>query len=361
MRVKRGREKKRSEGHLTSGIPLYGYMKNKDKTVSIDPETSEVVREIYNRFLDGETCGLISRDLWQRGTWSGRRSWTVTSYVSSILRDPRYKGTVIYPRLISDEDWNKAEEIRTSSGGTFARKTNTKEIYLSQGLVYTEAGYAMSSSQARNRYITKAAIDGEQSFFINMDGLDRLSSYVLKQYLRSEYIDNNKENELNALYKESKNIEKKLKEAEIQKEKIEKENKMINQRIIKGRLSESDGDQMIDDNNKSLFNIEEMILDLNKRSNEIINRVIFINSFAYDGSIQDSFESPKKEQEVLRQYLKKITVYKCDRGFRRIVYEWKTGLTQEFKMYSARLTMKYWDKDGNLIEDPILKKKWRSI
>lgn len=356
-RVKRGKEKKRAMGRLTDGNPIFGYHKNIDKTLSVDPDTSKIVREIYARYLDGETCGLIAKDLWQRGVWSGRRSWTVLTRVSGILRESRYKGNGIYPRIVSDEDYDKAAEIRRSSN-TFARKTATKEVYLSQGLLYAYTGYLMSSNPSKNRYTTKSSVDGVKSVNVNKDALDRLSSYLLKEYLMNGGADINREKELKELDKESKIIEKKLREADIQKDRINKENKMINARIIKGRLSEEEGDKMLDENDKLLFDIEEMIIDLNKRSNNIINRVIFINSYMYDGTIPTKFETPQKEQEMLRQHLKGITIWQLRWGWRRMVYEWKTGLKQEFTMYCANRTIKYFDKDGNQIFDPILEKKW---
>lgn len=360
-RILRGKEKKRSEGKLTSGVPLFGYSLNPDKTIRLNPETSDIVREIYRRYLDGETCGFIGRDLWQRGVWSGRKIIAVIYYVSAILRESRYKGEGIYPRIISDEDWNKCASMRRKTGGKVGRKSATKGIYLCHGLLYTDKGFAMTPSPVNNKYSRRGYADDESSLAVNMECIDRLTSYVLNNYINSGYIEPDRDKERKTLYNESEIIKKKLAEAEVQREKIDKENKMINQRIIKGRLSESDGDKMLDENQETLVSIEEMEVDLNSRLNEIINRVIFINSFAYDGSITPSQESPEKEQEMLRQYCNKIVVGRSGWGKFKIVYEWKTGLTQEYSMYCVKNNQRFYDKDGNLIEDPILKKKWRSI
>jgi DNA invertase Pin-like site-specific DNA recombinase len=360
-RILRGKEKRRKEGKLTCGIPLFGYSLNPDKTIRIDPEKSDIVREIYRRYLDGETCGFIGRDLWQRGVWSGSKIIASIYYVSAALRESRYKGEGIYPRIISDEDWNKCESMRKKARGKIGRKSATKGIYLCHGLLYTDKGFAMTPSPSNNRYSRRGYLDDESTLSVNMDTMDRLTSYVLHNYINSGYVEVNQDKERDSLYKESEIIKRKLAEAEVQKDKIAKENKMINQRIIKGRLSESEGDKMIDDNQDILASIEEMEIDLNSRLNEIINRVIFINSFAYDGSITPTQISPEKEQELLRQYCKKIIVSRFGWGRFKIVYEWKTGITQEYSIRSSKSHQRFYDKDGNPIDSEILKKKWRSV
>lgn len=73
-----------------------GYRKGENGQPEIVPEEAEVVRTIYQRFLNGFTPHQIARSLTEAGipTPRGRKVWS-ESTVLSILQNERYKGDAI--------------------------------------------------------------------------------------------------------------------------------------------------------------------------------------------------------------------------------------------------------------------------
>ena len=73
--------------------PVYGYCKDDDALV-IDPQKSEIVKEIFSMALEGEKIADIAKRLTAENidSPSGKGKWSPTS-VSRILRDNTYVGT----------------------------------------------------------------------------------------------------------------------------------------------------------------------------------------------------------------------------------------------------------------------------
>ena len=92
-----GKEKSYREGKVQFQYKhLLGYKKGADGKPEIVPEEAEIVRMIYNLFLDGYSMRNIKKVLENKGvlTVTGKKIWN-ESLVSSILKNEKYVGDAL--------------------------------------------------------------------------------------------------------------------------------------------------------------------------------------------------------------------------------------------------------------------------
>lgn len=105
---------------VNGSLPL-GYKRGEDDRYAIDESSAAVVREIFERVGNGETCAEIAKDLNARGiTTSTGSKWNKNSF-RSMLKNERYIGTYIYsstkipngiPPIIGKELFQKVQDIQ---------------------------------------------------------------------------------------------------------------------------------------------------------------------------------------------------------------------------------------------------------
>lgn len=84
---------------MVNGPVPYGYKRSEDGRFEIEPEAAAVVREIFERFYDGELLVDIGRDLNARGikTATGKE-WGRSSF-QRMLSNERYVGVYLYDSI----------------------------------------------------------------------------------------------------------------------------------------------------------------------------------------------------------------------------------------------------------------------
>ena len=115
--VKRGMMDGAMKCKVISAIP-YGYKKGADDRFEIDEPTAAIVREIFDRIINGETYIDIARSLNDRGLKTSQgKPWGKGSF-RCIIRNERYIGTYIFkdvrieggmPQIISREVYDAAK------------------------------------------------------------------------------------------------------------------------------------------------------------------------------------------------------------------------------------------------------------
>jgi hypothetical protein len=127
----------KKKGLWMGGYPMLGYDIN-DRKLLINEEEARVVKLIYDRFLETESCTLIADELNRRGCRSKSRPHTSgrndggklydKKAVRRILENQYYRGYVTHKgeiykgqhdAIIDDESWLKVQEI-------FAKNKSTK-------------------------------------------------------------------------------------------------------------------------------------------------------------------------------------------------------------------------------------------
>ena len=133
VEVSRGMEEKFSRGEPTNNAP-FGY-RMKDKKWLVVEEEANIVREVFQRFADGEGTRAIAVDLGNRGVRTMRGGMPENRWIDYMLNNPAYIGMIrrsptgtrsiskrnysneeitfvegLHEPIISRELWDKAQE-----------------------------------------------------------------------------------------------------------------------------------------------------------------------------------------------------------------------------------------------------------
>ena len=94
--VRWGVQQKMKSGSYRSNFQCFGYKKGTDGVPQIVPAQAEVVREIYDRFLDGLSLDQIQQHLqsMQAVSMNGGTSWNKKT-IDSILKNEKYAGDLL--------------------------------------------------------------------------------------------------------------------------------------------------------------------------------------------------------------------------------------------------------------------------
>lgn len=104
-------------GTYIIGDPAYGYQKDEQGNLIIQPQEAAVVRKIFEAYLGGKGSYLIARMLREEGIPTSRESngWHEAS-VKEILKNPVYEGDLLL------------QKTRTTEGVPFRKKRNNGEL-----------------------------------------------------------------------------------------------------------------------------------------------------------------------------------------------------------------------------------------
>lgn len=339
VRVMRGKEKKRSEGKLSCGKPIFGYTIDKDKFIIPHPVHSKTVQEIYERYANRESSGSIGKDLWLRNglTTKSQKLISYQTFVCTILREKRYAKidqNSIYPALITKELFYKVQEIHESKPEYFVRKSRTKYVYPLQGYIYTEDKHVLIPSITNNRYLKMRGSGTDTPLSLNMKAVHGLATIIINQYLESGVLDIDREkqrNELNTIL--SNNIAK-LAGIDGKIKSIEDENDRINTRIIKGRMSEKKGDEMIDNNMRDIYTLEDTRVTLQYENMQITNKLAYLaNPFMQENEVVQA-TNDEELKELVNKYLLRVDVEKIGHSRYILTFKFKDGIKMAGEFYS---------------------------
>lgn len=117
VEVTRGMEEKISRGEPVVYAP-FGYL-NADKTYILDEETAPIVREIFERYANGEKQREIAVNLGQRGIRTKRGNLPENRWIDYILWNPAYISKIRWTpdgnRFVCKRDFTN-ENIQISNG-----------------------------------------------------------------------------------------------------------------------------------------------------------------------------------------------------------------------------------------------------
>lgn len=136
-----------------NGVLPYGYKRSDDYKYAVDEPAAAVVREIFDRIVDGEHQSSICADLNRRGVrTSTGKAWNRSS-LHRILANERYTGIYIYkdtripggvPEIVRREVWERAQVAlctkpnpqRDTTGKIPQRRRREGGTYLLTGKIY---------------------------------------------------------------------------------------------------------------------------------------------------------------------------------------------------------------------------------
>lgn len=142
-RIRSFMEEQAAEGKPHTGKRRFGYAPG---GMSLIKDEAEIVREVFNRYLNGETPNEITRDLNERGvkTPSGG-AWSDTNLRSSILSSRHVAGIRVFrgeevgqgswPAIIDRGLWDEVQETRQTRAVAWSDTHAAPRFYLLRGVV----------------------------------------------------------------------------------------------------------------------------------------------------------------------------------------------------------------------------------
>lgn len=163
QKIKRGRHESVRKGLFPGGPVPIGYQV-KDKRLVPDPRTAPIVKEIFQRYADGERIVDIYHDLNDRGIRAKRGAKFIRSTIVHIIENTVYVGDYYYgdtfvegavDPLIDRETFNKAQANKDKNRrAPAANRTPESPCLLLHKLYCGECGHQMTGACGKS-YIQK--------------------------------------------------------------------------------------------------------------------------------------------------------------------------------------------------------------
>lgn len=252
-RMLRGRHFKREQGRYIGGRILLGYKIGKNDKIEIDYNDAETVRKIFRWYSEGKSMVWICREVISRGLVHGK--WcNLNSAIAALrlmFRREEYTGkkcdTYHYPRIISDELWNKVQPLVTRNKS----KWITRKSRLGKGLIHESTTGLVMSADASNYSVTRLGRKVEMTLNTNM--IDEWLWKICEE--RAKTITKDKAQD--AYIHDQQVLNNKIHTNSIQIEQLHAQIDKINERIIFGKMKEDKGDLMIKQLEQEIKKAEE--------------------------------------------------------------------------------------------------------
>ena len=111
--VKWGISKRMENGTYCSNMNMFGYRRDKiTKEITIVESEAEVIRWIFNLYLDGKSAFQIKQWLEENNikTYTGKSTWQTTS-IHAILQNEKYCGDVMYQKTYCVDCLTKKKKV----------------------------------------------------------------------------------------------------------------------------------------------------------------------------------------------------------------------------------------------------------
>lgn len=133
-RFARAKARNKAEGKYNGGRIKLGYALNRDKYFVENEETSKIVRDVFQWYLDGVSKFEICKRLVDLGVVNFKKQTLLsggTAMCNYILKDTSYIGEGSYPQIVDKDTFDKVQE-KLSQPTTFYR---SKHVYYCKGLL----------------------------------------------------------------------------------------------------------------------------------------------------------------------------------------------------------------------------------
>ncbi|MBQ3788658.1 MAG: recombinase family protein [Bacteroidales bacterium] len=189
-RLAGGKKIRKEKGLFAGGKVAFGYqMPDKHKPVEINPETAPIVERIFRMYVDEQKSTIvIGKQLHEEGIFNGCK--TLHAYihkVQDILRNKYYTGNEIYPLIISNIQFQQAQE-RMNQKTAKPRESYKNNVYIGKGLLYIN-NHPMQPRRDVGTYVYN--VQGDERCFLNIDIADTLLLQLTDEFLHAPVISDN--------------------------------------------------------------------------------------------------------------------------------------------------------------------------
>ena len=131
-RFKRAKQRNKAEGKYNGGRIKIGYRLDEHKHFIEDTEKAQLVRDIFDWYINGMSLKKIYDRLVDMGIYSSLKNFkTGGKRVGYILRDSSYLGNKTYPQIVNKDIFDKAQDILSNR----RKWHNSDNIYFCKGLI----------------------------------------------------------------------------------------------------------------------------------------------------------------------------------------------------------------------------------
>lgn len=189
-RLAGGKKIRKEKGLFAGGKVAFGYqMPDKHKPVEINPETAPIVERIFRMYVDEQKSTIvIGKQLHEEGIFKTCK--TLHAYihkVQDILRNNYYTGNEIYPLIISNIQFQQAQE-RMNQKTAKPRESYKNNVYIGKGLLYIN-NHPMQPRRDVGTYVYN--VQGDERCFLNIDIADTLLLQLTDEFLHAPVISDN--------------------------------------------------------------------------------------------------------------------------------------------------------------------------
>jgi len=198
MRTTMGRQARIRQGHFHGSHCPIGYnFKPHSNDLDINPYTANMVKDVYKRFLSGESISSIARAM-DAKYGSSSFDWKHNTAVRRVLSNPVYMGKVqikgtyfqgIHKALVSEADWYAASALHAHNKAlhkrTFHYKTanGSAADHLLTGLLFCgDCGarmYARRVSKTNKKYVCHSVARTSDAMIKSDNCTNRLHPYTV--------------------------------------------------------------------------------------------------------------------------------------------------------------------------------------
>ena len=160
--LKWGIKSRFQSGTYIISTPPYGYKKFDDKMVIV-PEEAEIVKEIFNRAINGEGCHVIAKDFNNRNiTFRAGKKWWPTT-IRNILANIAYTGDIIFQKTYKD---NFKKRINYGEKDMYLCKEHhepiiTHEVFQLASSIIEQRSIQNSIEVETRKYLTRYELSGK--------------------------------------------------------------------------------------------------------------------------------------------------------------------------------------------------------
>lgn len=316
-RTMRGKSKAVKENRYIGGGILFGYRKNENGVIEIDPDKATYVRKMFNDYANGtKTTFDIGKEMYELGYISSKTISSCQVVVGRYLKNKRYigeyqEGKYRYPQIVDPETFNKVNELIMTKRKMLHKKH--KFDILLRALVKDKLTGNRAIGKQGGYEVYQKYSDGSPSHFVNIrtDFLDKYVWETLcnKPNLKPFILDLTTPN----IEEQQNLLQKKLDATEAKIITLNQQIDKINNRIINNRMREDIGDIEI---NNRLEQIEDLKVNLSVWRTELDNlNIMSVYNDTTHNLIEiepdwRNYTDLQKKKDVVEFYIKEILIEK---------------------------------------------------
>ena len=306
-RMIRGRIAKREQCKFIGGNILFGYKIDDTEHIIIDKDDAEVVTEIFERYIANESVRSIAKDLMDRGRLNYDDYSTACVMLRRMIRRSEYAGikagTYDYPAIISIELYNK---VRARAESKNKYKTRVSGIYFGQGILHWKFNNMLMSPNKAQIIYRAWDENTNTGTMVNLNTMDALIWHNVLMHREKMKGKEGKKMILNIVEKMQANIQK-LEIADSKIYEINETIERINTRVVKGKMSEQQGDRLIEEE-KAEF--RRLVSDMKKwnAENKIYDRQI--DEITNGTSVDYNEMNDEQKHKVIKETIDRIILEK---------------------------------------------------